>query len=103
MTVNTMSTLLFDTHAFVKNLTSAGFTERQAEVLANEQVNMIENKLATKQDFHLLDKKIDRLEQHVKRDIKESEMRMTIKLGALMVIALSVLTTIFTTMFKFMH
>lgn len=38
----------FDTHRFVKNLTACGFTEQQAEVLAEEQVNLLESNLATK-------------------------------------------------------
>lgn len=83
MIATAMNTILFDTHAFIKKLTAAGFTERQAETLAEEQAGMIENKLATKQDI-----------QDLKRDMKELEMRMTIKLGALMVVALSILTTI---------
>lgn len=44
----------FDTHRFVKNLTACGFTERQAEVLAEEQVNLLESNLATKADIENL-------------------------------------------------
>lgn len=40
--------VIFDTHRFVKNLTACGFTEQQAEVLAEEQVNLLESNLATK-------------------------------------------------------
>ena len=40
----------FDTHQFVKNLTAAGFTERQAETLAKEQIRLIEGNLATRAD-----------------------------------------------------
>ena len=29
--------IAFDTHRFVKNLTASGFTEQQAEVLANDR------------------------------------------------------------------
>ena len=44
-------TVTFDTHRFVKNLTACGFTEQQAEVLAEEQVNLLESNLATKTDL----------------------------------------------------
>ena len=44
-------TVTFDTHRFVKNLTACGFTERQAEVLAEEQVNLLESNLANKADI----------------------------------------------------
>ena len=41
----------FDTHKFVKHLTENGFTEQQAEVLAEEQVNLLNTNLATKADI----------------------------------------------------
>jgi hypothetical protein len=43
-----MSTLVMDTHAFVKRLTEAGMPTRQAEVLAEEQVRLIEAELVTR-------------------------------------------------------
>ena len=43
--------IAFDTHRFVKRLTENGFTEKQAEVLADEQVNLLNSNLATKQDI----------------------------------------------------
>lgn len=64
-----MSTIVFDTHAFVKELTEAGMPEAQAEVLARSQANLIDEKLATKED------------------LKELERRLTMRLGAMMVIA----------------
>ena len=47
-----MSALLaFDTHTYVKRLVSVGFTEPQAETLAEEQRSLITNELATKRDI----------------------------------------------------
>ena len=46
--------IAFDTHRFVKNLTDHGFTEEQAEVLANEQVNLLNSNLSTKTDIEAL-------------------------------------------------
>ena len=43
--------IAFDTHRFVKNLTANGFTEKQAEALANEQVQLLNSNLATKTDI----------------------------------------------------
>ncbi len=43
--------IAFDTHRFVKNLTASGFTEKQAEALANEQVYLLNANLATKVDL----------------------------------------------------
>ena len=46
--------IAFDTHRFVKRLTENGFTEEQAEALANEQVNLLNGNLATKTDIEAL-------------------------------------------------
>ncbi len=51
--------IAFDTHRFVKRLVETGFTEVQAEVLADEQVNLLNGNLATKKD--LLELKADLL------------------------------------------
>ena len=42
--------IAFDTHRFVKRLTESGFTERQAETLAEEHVALLNANLATKAD-----------------------------------------------------
>ena len=75
-----MNALLFDTHAFVKELTEAGMPEAQAEVLARSQVTLIDEKLATK------------------RDLKELELRLkhdlTLRLGSMMVVAIGVVAVL---------
>ncbi len=43
--------IAFDTHRFVKHLTENGFTEQQAEVLADEQVHLLNSNLATQADI----------------------------------------------------
>jgi hypothetical protein len=75
-----MSAIAFDSHAFVKKLIKAGMPEEQAEVLAESQTELIDEKLATKKD-------LKELETELKHEIKELESRMTIRLGSLMVIA----------------
>lgn len=54
-----MNAIAFDTHAYVKRLTSVGITEAQAEVFAEEQAKLIENQLATKSDLAPLATKAD--------------------------------------------
>lgn len=49
-----MSAIAFDTHAFVKRMTSVGMPLEQAEALAEEQAKLIDERLATKQDLRLL-------------------------------------------------
>ena len=71
-----MSSIAFDTHAFVKDLTRAGMTEEQAEVLVRSQATLIDEKLATKQD------------------LKELELRLTLRLGSMMVVAIGVVAVL---------
>ena len=46
--------IAFDTHRYVKHLTESGFTEKQAETLAEEQVALLNANLATKADLAAL-------------------------------------------------
>ena len=68
-----MDSIVFDTHAFVEELTDAGMPEPQAEVLARTHAKLIDEKLATKQDLKAL-------ELRLKHDL-------TLRLGSMMVAA----------------
>ena len=67
--------IAFDTHRFVKRLTDTGFTEAQAEALADEQVNLLNGNLATKRDLAELGAATERdlaeLGAATKRDLAE--------------------------------
>lgn len=41
----------FDTHRFVKRLVETGMSERTAEVLAEEQIDLLNSNLATKEQL----------------------------------------------------
>ncbi len=43
----TSDALAFDTHRFVKRMTAVGMPERQAEVLAESQVDLLNTNLVT--------------------------------------------------------
>jgi len=58
--------MAFDTLAYAKKLKASGFTEEQAEIQAKALAEIVEERLATKQDILLLS-----------RDIKELEERLT--------------------------
>ncbi len=62
--------IAFDTHKFVKHLTEKGFTEEQAEALANEQVNLLNGNLATKTDIVIIQRDIEALRQETKANIE---------------------------------
>ena len=61
--------IAFDTHRFVKRLTDCGFTEKQAETLADEHVALLNGNLATKTD-------IESLRQQIKTEIAKIEARI---------------------------
>jgi len=60
---------IFDTLAYAKKLKAVGFTDEQAEVQAETFAEIIDEKLATKQD-------LKELEISLKRDMKELELRL---------------------------
>ena len=53
-----MSALAFDTHKFVKDLTKAGMSDAQAEVLANHYASLMNDRLATKDDLKALEERL---------------------------------------------
>ncbi|MCH8841478.1 MAG: DUF1640 domain-containing protein [SAR324 cluster bacterium] len=70
------ATILFDTHAYVKKLKEAGASEKQAEVHAQALADLVNDKLATKQD------------------LRELELRMTVRLGAIVTVGIGVVAVL---------
>ena len=62
--------IAFDTHRFVKRLTDNGFTETQAEALADEQVSLLNSNLATKQNLMELKGDLERQMAELKGDLE---------------------------------
>ena len=73
-----MRELAIDTHRFIKRLMENGFTEAQAETLADTQMAFLESRLATKDELRAeiagvnaridnVNKHIDKLEAEIKR------------------------------------
>ena len=71
-----MTTISFDTLAYAKKLMAAGFTQQQAEVQAEALRDIIEDKLATKED------------------LKNLELRLIIKVGAMMSASIVIIVTL---------
>ena len=61
--------IAFDTHRFVKRLTESGFTEKQAETLAEEHVALLNANLATKADVAKVVAGIEAIRQETKAGI----------------------------------
>ncbi len=66
----------FDTHRFVKRLTEGGFTERQAETLAEEHVALLNANLATKADIAAVQADIAGVEAGLKTELAKVEGRI---------------------------
>ncbi|MBS1259593.1 MAG: hypothetical protein MAG551_02666 [Candidatus Scalindua arabica] len=68
--------VMFDTLAYAKKLKSAGFTEDQAEIQAEALASIIDEKFATKQD------------------LKELELRMLVRLGAIQAAGIAIVAAL---------
>ena len=97
--------LAFDTLAYSKKLRSAGFTEVQAEIQAETIAELIDDKLATKQDILALKRDMKEMEISLKRDMKEmeltlkkdikdSELRLTVRFGAMLTAGIAITATL---------
>lgn len=71
-----MATIVFDSHALIKRLRSAGFTEEQAEAVADASRDAIAQ-LVTKEDLE--------------GQLKALEHRLTIKLGGLVTVGVGLI------------
>ena len=65
--------IAFDTHRFVKNLTASGFTEKQAEALADEQVHLLNSNLATRVDISAVESNLQAEIQAFRTDLSTVE------------------------------
>jgi len=70
--------ITFDTHENVKRLIAAGFTEKQAEVQTTIVAELVDEQLVTR--------------QYLDERLKELEYRLIIRLGAMLVIAIGVVS-----------
>ena len=81
--------IIFDTYRYVKQLVEAGMPEAQAEVIANQQKELIEGKLASQQQLANVEANLKRdikeLETTLKRDIEAIKKDTIIKLGMMMI------------------
>ena len=100
-----MPALAFDTLKLAHNLAKAGFTREQADGTAQAIAETFNDDVATKRDLKELETTLRRdmkeLEAstkqdiaEVKRDIRESEQRVIIRLGSMMVVAVGVVAAL---------
>ena len=74
-------TLVFDSHGYVKRMTDGGFNEQQAETLAAEQGDLLNN-LATRQDIETVKGDLEIVKnnlEEVKKNLEEVKKNMATK------------------------
>ena len=85
-----MSSLAFDTHKFVTDLTKAGMDTGMAKVLANHYASLMDDRIATKDDIEFLRKDIESMEERLNTRIIGAQLASIVAicamLGSLMVI-----------------
>lgn len=104
----------FDTLAYANKLKAAGIDAKLAEAQAEANAEMIstllEDGLATKQDLFSLQSNLEKkfildnasLKQELKQDIKDLEIRLTLRLGGI-VIGSAALMTALLSAFRTLH
>lgn len=99
-----MATLTFDTLKFANTLKEAGVPDKQAEAEARavaEAFAANTSELATKADLRAevtrLDNKIDSRFESLTKEIQAMELRLTIKLGTFLAVAVGVLIAVLKT------
>ena len=82
-----MGAVTFDTLQYAQRMKAVGFTDEQANEQAKAIAEIIDEKLATKYDLEILGKEL-------KQDMKELELRLIIRLGAMMAVSIAIVATL---------
>lgn len=92
-----MATITFDTLKFANKLKSAGVLPEHAEAEAEALADIFEthlDQLTTKRDLTELEIKLHHQLEILRLEMRDVERHMTIKLGALMVVAVGAVATL---------
>ena len=82
-----MTATTFDTLGYFEKLKAAGVPEEQAKVQAGALRELIDDKLATKQDLQELETRLD-------NKIEKLEYRLTIRLGGMMAASIAIVAAL---------
>ena len=93
-----MATVTFDTPKYVRQLEAAGIAPQQAEAFVTAQRDILsdalDTQLATKADIFRLESKLDAGLLRIENKTDALESRLTIKLGAVVVVAVGAVAAI---------
>lgn len=94
-----MSTITFDKLAYIEHLKTAGVDEAHARAHAFALDDALKDTVATKGDVKDVRNEISALRSDLKSEMRELELRMTIKVGGMLFVAVGVLITAMRFMF----
>jgi len=83
--------MIFDTLAYAQRLKAAGFTDAQAETLAEANREMIADEMVTKS---VLQSELAAIVSQLRTEMKDLEMRLTIRMGAIAVAVVAAIAAI---------
>jgi len=86
--------IAFDTHAYVKKLVAVGVKEAQAEVQAEMLTQLLDDNLVSKHDMKEMETSLRHDMADLRGEMKELEMRLTIRLGAIMAAGIAIVATL---------
>ncbi len=78
---------MFNTLKYAKILEEVGFSREQAETSIKILVEIMEDKLASKQDLH-------ELKTELQHSIAQLESKLTIRMGTMLAASIAIITTI---------
>ena len=85
---------MFNTLKYARILEEAGFSRDQAETSIKILVEVMDEKMATKQDLQKLEAKLDYSMGQIESKLVILESRLTIKMGTMLAASIAVLTAI---------
>lgn len=85
---------MFNTLKYAKMLEEVGFSRDQAETSIGILVEIMEDKLATKEDLRKLEERIEHSFQEVKSSVQLLESKMTVRMGTMLAASIAILTAI---------
>jgi len=93
-----MAEAVFDSLAYFERLKDAGFTEKQAKVQTEALREIVEERLATKNDLAGLERvmkaDIANVEMRLTNELQKLELRMTTKLGAMLAASIAIIAAL---------
>lgn len=97
--------MTFDSLTYARRLKTAGFSEAQAEALADANRDMLVPDLATKDDLKIeigaVRTEMAAMEQRLSASIEALGLRLTIRLGVMLAAAISPMTAISGVLLRF--